>query len=53
MTPETLETRAHSDPHSPPRWRVNGVIVDQPGFAPAFKCAAGTPMNPGKTCAVW
>ena len=52
-TPEVLETRAHSNPHSPPMWRVNGVIVNQPGFGPAFKCAAGTPMNPGKQCAVW
>jgi predicted metalloendopeptidase len=53
MTPEALETRAHSNPHSPPMWRVNGVIVNQPGFGPAFKCAAGTAMNPGKQCSVW
>jgi predicted metalloendopeptidase len=53
LTPEVLEMRAHSNPHSPPMWRVNGVIVNQPGFGPAFKCAAGTPMNPGKQCAVW
>ncbi|HEX3759382.1 MAG TPA: M13 family metallopeptidase [Kofleriaceae bacterium] len=53
QTPEVLETRAHSNPHSPPMWRVNGVIVDQPGFGPAFHCTAGTPMNPGKPCSVW
>jgi predicted metalloendopeptidase len=53
LSPESLETMAHTNPHSPPRWRVNGVIVDQPGFAEAFHCAAGTPMNPGKTCSVW
>jgi putative endopeptidase len=53
MTPEAAETRAHSDPHSPARWRVNGVVVDQPGFAEAFGCAKGTPMNPGKSCSVW
>ncbi len=52
-TPERLETMAHSNPHSPPLWRVNGVIVNQPGFATAFKCAKGTPMNPGNACAVW
>jgi predicted metalloendopeptidase len=52
-TPQRLETMAHSNPHSPARWRVNGVIVDEPGFAPAFHCAAGAPMNPGKRCAVW
>lgn len=52
-TPEALETMAHSNPHSPPMWRVNGVIVNQPGFGTAFQCAAGTPMNPGKPCSVW
>ncbi len=53
MTPESLETLAHSNPHSPPMWRVNGVIVNQPGFGPAFSCKAGTPMNTGKQCNVW
>ena len=53
ITPKQLETMAHSNPHSPAMWRVNGVIVNQPGFGPAFKCTAGTPMNPGKTCGVW
>jgi predicted metalloendopeptidase len=53
VTPELLETMAHSNPHSPPMWRVNGVIVNQPGFGAAFSCKAGTPMNPGKTCGVW
>ena len=52
-TPESLETAAHTNPHSPPKWRVEGVIVNQPGFGPAFKCSAGTAMNPGKTCGVW
>jgi putative endopeptidase len=55
ILPEALETLAHSNPHSPPQWRVNGVIVDQPGFAEAYKCKAGTKMNPGpeKMCKVW
>ena len=53
VTDAQLETMAHSNPHSPPKWRVNGVIVNQPGFGSAFKCAAGTPMNPGKACSVW
>ncbi len=52
-TPQRLETMAHSNPHSPPMWRVNGVIVNQPAFGAAFKCAAKTPMNTGKQCAVW
>ena len=53
LTPESLTTRAHSDPHSPPMWRVNGVVVNQPGFAAAFQCKAGTPMAPAKNCSVW
>jgi putative endopeptidase len=52
-TAENLETRAHSNPHSPPQWRVNGVIVDQPGFASAFQCKPATAMNPAARCTVW
>jgi predicted metalloendopeptidase len=51
--PEYLATLARTNPHSPPRWRVNGPMVDVPAFATAFKCTAGTPMNTGKVCAVW
>ena len=53
VTPEQLETMAHSNPHSPPMWRVNGVIVNQPGFPAAFHCKAGTTMNTGTQCSVW
>jgi predicted metalloendopeptidase len=53
MTPEALETMAHSNPHSPARWRVNGVIVNQPGFGTAFQCKTGAAVNPGKQCTVW
>jgi predicted metalloendopeptidase len=53
VTDAQLETMAHTNPHSPPKWRVNGVIVDQPGFGAAFQCKAGAPMNPGKACSVW
>ena len=53
LTPALLETMAHTNPHSPPRFRVNGVVVNQPAFAAAYGCAAGTPMNPGQACEVW
>ncbi len=53
VTPESMVTRAHTDPHSPAQWRVNGVIVNQPGFAAAFNCKAGSPMAPAKNCSVW
>ncbi|KAG0233984.1 hypothetical protein BGW42_006965 [Actinomortierella wolfii] len=41
------------EPHSPPRWRVNGPLQNMPEFANAFKCASGSPMNPTNRCAVW
>lgn len=51
--PEEAENRAHSDPHAPPAWRVNGVIVNQPGFGAAFQCKRGAKMVPAKQCEVW
>ena len=53
ITPELLEVSAHSNPHSPPEWRVNGVVVDEPGFAAAFQCPVGSPMHPATSCTVW
>jgi predicted metalloendopeptidase len=44
---------AHTNPHSPPRWRVDGVIVDQPEFGTVWSCEPGTPMNPPDRCEVW
>jgi putative endopeptidase len=52
-TPQILEVRARSNPHSPAKWRVNGPMADAPAFAQAFRCAPGTPMNPGNVCSVW
>jgi predicted metalloendopeptidase len=52
-TPEFLQMLARTNPHSPPRWRVNGPMVDVPAFAQAYQCKVGTPMNPGHVCAVW
>jgi predicted metalloendopeptidase len=51
--PEDLAMRAHTDPHSPPMFRVNGPMVDVPAFAAAYQCKAGTPMNTGTVCSVW
>ncbi len=41
------------DPHSPPKYRVNGSLSNLPEFAEAFSCKKGSPMAPEKSCAVW
>jgi len=53
--PEELRRRAAVDPHSPARYRINGVLVNMPEFAKAFACKAGQPMvkPEGKVCNVW
>ncbi|MGE5185333.1 MAG: M13 family metallopeptidase [Acidobacteriota bacterium] len=51
--PEEIQRRLTVDPHAPPKFRVYGALRNLPEFAKAFSCAAGTPMAPAKTCAVW
>jgi predicted metalloendopeptidase len=41
---EMARLRALTDPHSPPRWRVNGPMSNIPAFAKAFGCKQGDPM---------
>ncbi len=41
------------DPHSPPRYRVNGVLSNTPEFAAAFSCSAGSKMVNATRCEVW
>jgi putative endopeptidase len=55
MRDEDLRVRAMTDPHSPAQYRINGVVVNMPEFAPAFSCKAGQPMvsRPDKVCKVW
>lgn len=46
--------RAQTDPHSPGKYRVNGVVSNMPEFSKAFGCRAGQPMVPeGGGCRVW
>jgi endothelin-converting enzyme/putative endopeptidase len=52
-TKEMEALRAATDPHSAPKYRVNGVIVNTPSFAKAFGCAAGSPMSPANRCTLW
>ncbi len=52
-TPELLRVSARTDPHSPGRWRVNGVVRNMPEFQKAFGCKPGQPMAPENACHVW
>jgi endothelin-converting enzyme/putative endopeptidase len=51
--PENQRVNAVTDPHSPGKYRVNGVVVNMPEFAKAFSCKPGAPMAPEKRCRVW
>jgi len=42
--PQALRLRTLTDPHSPPRWRVNGSVSNLTEFARAFGCKAGDGM---------
>src|ERR1700733_12875352 len=44
---------AQTDPHSPSRDRVNGVVGNMPEFGAAFACHAGQPMIHAPACRVW
>jgi putative endopeptidase len=41
------------DPHSPGRYRVNGVVQNMPEFEKAFGCKQGQPMVSENACRVW
>jgi putative endopeptidase len=51
--PELERLVATTDPHSPDRFRANGVLVNMPEFGKAFGCRVGQPMAPAKTCRAW
>ena len=53
--PETARYLAQVDPHSPGRFRANGVLKNMPEFSQAFSCKPGNAMYvaKGKGCRVW
>jgi len=51
--PEAERLQAQTDPHSAPRYRVNGVVADMPEFQKAFSCKANAPMVRANACRVW
>ena len=51
--PEAVRSQVLEDPHSPDKFRVDGAIPNQPGFAAAFGCKKDTTMVPANSCRVW
>lgn len=52
-TPEIERVLATVDPHSPPKFRVNGPLAHLPEFAQAFQCKEGSAMRAASPCSVW
>ncbi len=42
--PQSLLSRAATDPHAPAEWRTNGPVSNMTAFAQAFDCKPGDPM---------
>jgi putative endopeptidase len=53
--PEALRLLVATNPHSPPKFRVNGPLMNLPEFAHAFQCAEDAPMahSSAQRCDVW
>jgi endothelin-converting enzyme/putative endopeptidase len=51
--PENLRANAITNPHSPGKYRINGIVSDLPQFQKAFNCSADAAMVRAKACQVW
>ena len=51
--PENLRLQVTTNPHSPGKYRVNGVVQNMPEFQKAWGCKAGQPMVAENACHVW
>ena len=52
-TPQVQRVLVASDPHSDPRFRVNGPFSNLPEFAQAFGCKVGQKMVRPNPCKIW
>ena len=50
---ENKRLRATVDPHSPEKYRANGVAANMKEFRDAFHCKPGQPMVRENACRVW
>jgi putative endopeptidase len=52
-TDEYLRLGVKTDPHSPARARINGVVSNMPEFREAYHCKADAPSVSKNACRVW
>jgi putative endopeptidase len=52
-TPEFNRMLVTVDPHSPGKYRIDGVVQNMPEFEKAWSCKAGDPMVSANACRVW
>jgi putative endopeptidase len=52
-TPEAERLQVATNPHSLPRWRVNGPLSNMPQFRAAFGCKEGQAMVRANSCSIW
>jgi len=50
---ETTRLMTQVDPHSFPKYRVNGPMSQTPEFQKAWSCKPGSKMIAAETCSVW
>ncbi|MGA7380336.1 MAG: M13 family metallopeptidase [Terriglobales bacterium] len=51
--PEYARAQVTTNPHSPGKYRVDGVVQNMPEFQKAWGCKAGQPMVAQNACRVW
>jgi endothelin-converting enzyme/putative endopeptidase len=51
--PEYARAQVTTNPHSPGKWRVDGVVENMTEFDDAFGCKKGQPMVSDNACHVW
>ncbi|XP_011500952.1 PREDICTED: neprilysin-21 [Ceratosolen solmsi marchali] len=53
ITAEAYILSIELDYHIPQPERINGIMMNSPEFAEAFRCSLGSKMNPIKKCKMW
>ncbi len=53
VTEQKARELARDDPHSPGKWRVNGVVSNMPTFQKAYGCKQADAMVRPEPCRIW